>query len=180
MVWRQGSHLLSQSLSWCLTLLSFKEHVAGRLTCSLLTSWCHLLLHVQHYFTSTGELVQCYVHVHVSCLGGAPPQGPTPYPLIYHFWQERYPFHKPTGKWYLFHMSTLEICIPFNCCKCSVFWLWINHKTRLFYRPCHCHKVKPFLQTKVTDLPTFHIIKLVKSLPLHIHVHVAWKRHPFG
>ena len=73
--------------------------------------------------------------------GGAPPQGPTPYPLIYHFWQERYPFHKPTGKWYLFHMSTLEICIPFNCCKCSVFWLWINHKTRMFYWPCHYHKV---------------------------------------
>ena len=24
-------------------------------------------------------------------------------------------------KWYLFHMPSLELCNPFDCCKCNVF-----------------------------------------------------------
>ena len=42
----------------------------------------------------------------------APPWGPTHW-FIYHFWLKRYPFH----------------IIPFYCCKCTVFKIWINHKT---------------------------------------------------
>ena len=57
------------------------------------------------------------------CLyGEAPPQGPTTYPLTYHFSRKRYPFRIPSSdKWYSFHIPRLELCIPFNCCKCAVF-----------------------------------------------------------
>ena len=43
--------------------------------------------------------------------GEAPPRGPTTYPFMYHFSRKRYPFDIPS----------LELCIPFNCCKCTVF-----------------------------------------------------------
>ena len=49
---------------------------------------------------------------------------PTPYPFIYHFSRKRYPFHIPC----------LQLCIPFNCCKCIVFKIRFNHKTRTFSR----------------------------------------------
>ena len=40
----------------------------------------------------------------------------TPYPFIYHFWQKRHPFGIPS----------VELCILFNCCKCSLFQISIN------------------------------------------------------
>ena len=47
--------------------------------------------------------------------GEAPPRGPTPYPLIYHFSRKRYPFRIPSiDKRCPFHISCLELCIPFN------------------------------------------------------------------
>ena len=53
--------------------------------------------------------------------GKAPPQGPTPYPFIYHFLRKRYPFRtRSIDKWYFFHIPLLELCIPLNCCKCIV------------------------------------------------------------
>ena len=36
--------------------------------------------------------------------------------------------------WYPFHIPCLELCIPFNCCKCTVFELGINLKNRTFSR----------------------------------------------
>ena len=33
------------------------------------------------------------------------------------------------GKWHPFQIPSLELCITFSCCKCTVFKLWINHKT---------------------------------------------------
>ena len=30
------------------------------------------------------------------------------------------------------HLVCVDICIPFNCCKCTVFKLWKSHKTRTF------------------------------------------------
>ena len=52
----------------------------------------------------------------------APPRGPTPYPFLYHFSRKRYPFRITSiDKWYPFHIPCLEICIPFKCCKCTVF-----------------------------------------------------------
>ena len=39
-------------------------------------------------------------------------------PFIYHFWQKKYPFRKPsTDKFYHFHLPSLELCFPFNCCQ---------------------------------------------------------------
>ena len=40
----------------------------------------------------------------------------TPYTFIYHFWQKRHPFRIPS----------VELCITFNCCRCSLFQTWIN------------------------------------------------------
>ena len=34
--------------------------------------------------------------------------------------------------WYSFHIPSLELSIPFNCCKFTVFKIWISHKTRNF------------------------------------------------
>ena len=33
----------------------------------------------------------------------------------------------------LLHIPSLELSIPFHCCKCSVFKIWINNKTRNFF-----------------------------------------------
>ena len=52
----------------------------------------------------------------------APHRGPTPYPFIYHFSRKRYPFVYlllTNGTPFTYHC--LELCIPFNCCKCTVF-----------------------------------------------------------
>ena len=44
-----------------------------------------------------------------SILGEVPPQNPTSYPFIYHFWQKRYPFRIPSiDNWYAFHIPSLE------------------------------------------------------------------------
>ena len=38
------------------------------------------------------------------------------------FSRKSYPFRIPSiDKWYLFHIPCLELCIPFNCRKCTVF-----------------------------------------------------------
>ena len=53
---------------------------------------------------------------------GGSARGPTPYPFTYYFSRKRCPFRKPsTDKWYPFNIPYLELCIPFNCCKCAVF-----------------------------------------------------------
>ena len=54
------------------------------------------------------------------------------YPFLYHFWLRGYPFCIPfIDKWYPFHIPYLELCIPFlNCCKCTVFKIWMNHKNQ--------------------------------------------------
>ena len=50
-----------------------------------------------------------------------------PLTLLYAIsWQKRYPFF---WQWYPFHIPSLELCTPLNCCKCTVFKIWINHKT---------------------------------------------------
>ena len=120
------------------------------------------------------------------CLyGEAPPRGPTPYPFIslYHFSQKKYPFRTPSiDKWYPFHIPCLELCIPFNCCKCTVFYIGINHNNRTFSRLYKAIKFicKPFWALNrpkwQISLP-FYILHLVKSLPSHIPE--AWKKDPF-
>ena len=56
------------------------------------------------------------------CDGKAPPRGSTSYLFIYHFSRKSYPFCIPSiDKWYPFHINIpcLELCTPFNCCKCT-------------------------------------------------------------
>ena len=80
--------------------------------------------------------------------------------------------------------SLKKVPIPFYCCKCTVFQIWINHKNRKFvfstfsqpwnvsvgpFGPFHCPKWQIFLP--------FHILQLVKSLPFHIPD--SWKKDPF-
>ena len=57
-------------------------------------------------------------NMNVCMYGKAPPRGPTPFftkkvPLMHTFYK--------IDKWYPFHILCLELCIPFNCCKCTVF-----------------------------------------------------------
>ena len=54
-----------------------------------------------------------------------------PVPLSYTFYWQMVP---------LSHISSLEFCIPLNCCKCIVFKTWIDHKTRTYFRLFHNHK----------------------------------------
>ena len=39
-----------------------------------------------------------------------------------------------TNSWYPFHIPHLELCIPFNCCKCIVIYMGVNKKNRMFSR----------------------------------------------
>ena len=73
-------------------------------------------------------------------------------------------------------------CIHFNCCKCTVFLMWINHQTRKVSRLFYSQKVplwpfKVILQTEMKVLLPFHIRQLVKSPPFHKPK--GWKRYPF-
>ena len=103
----------------------------------------------------------------------AAPRGPAPYPFIFHFWHKRYPFHTPC----------LELCIPLNYCTCTVFKIWINHKTRpftqLFSQPCKASVVLfgIFYQPKWQFSLPLHILQQVKSHPSHTLK--AWKWYPF-
>ena len=60
--------------------------------------------------------------------GEAPPkfQPLIPFYILYYFWQ------KINGKMYFFHKHGLDLFFPFDCCKCTVFKIWINHKTLFF------------------------------------------------
>ena len=54
--------------------------------------------------------------------GEAPPLRLTFYPFTYHFCQKRFPSLIPfIDKWKPFHIPSLELCIPFNCRKYTVF-----------------------------------------------------------
>ena len=61
--------------------------------------------------------------------------GATPYPFMYHLSRKRSPFRIPfIDKWYSFHIPCLELCVPFNCCKCTIIYVIGNHKNRTFSR----------------------------------------------
>ena len=53
--------------------------------------------------------------------GKAPPQGPTPYPFIYHFLTQKVYLLLTNG---IFHIPSLEVCIPFNYC---IKYEWITN-----------------------------------------------------
>ena len=70
---------------------------------------CKLLQ--QHHALPPGEGVPNKV-----LYRAAPPRGPTPYPLKYHYDRKGSPFRLPSFDkiWYNpFHIPSLELCIPF-------------------------------------------------------------------
>ena len=120
--------------------------------------------------------------------GEAQPHGLTPYPFIPPFLTERYPFVYLllTNGTPLTYPPSLELCIPFNCCKYTVFEIWINHQTRTFsgllpdfYTAINA-SVSPvfgaFLQTELTDFP---ILSSTSNSGISFHKPSAWNRHPF-
>ena len=67
--------------------------------------------------------------------------------------------------WYPFHNPSLELCILLNCCKCTVFKIWINHKTRpftlLFSQLWYI--CKPFLGFLPTEMTVFPILSYTST-----------------
>ena len=76
-------------------------------------------------------------------MGSLCPEVQPPYPFIYLFDRKGlFPFCiLSIDKWYPLHVCSSELCTPFNCCKCTVFWIWINHKTRTSSWLFHSHKM---------------------------------------
>lgn len=60
-------------------------------------------------------------------------------PTRYTFWQKRYPIPN-TSHWLTGHIPSYTSCIPFKCCKLTVFLIWINDQTRIFL--CLFHSLK--------------------------------------
>ena len=74
--------------------------------------------------------------------GEAPARGPTPYPFISHFFTKKVPpFVYPLLTNGTLHIPCSELCIPFNCYKCTVFKEWLNLKARTFSRLLQSHKM---------------------------------------
>ena len=106
------------------------------------------------------------------------PWGPTTeLPFIYHFWQKRYPFRihvpKSDDKCHTFHLLSLELCIPLNCCECTVFKKWINQKTRKFFRFSHSHKMH------LLALSSLFTHRNSSTLSSYTSTSEACKRYPF-
>ena len=58
------------------------------------------------------------------------------------FDSKRSPFRiPPIDQWDPFHTPSLELFIPFNCCKWAVFKIRRSHKTRKFSRLFLSHKM---------------------------------------
>ena len=89
----------------------------------------------------------------------------------------RLPYRVPSiDKWYPFQIPSLELCITFSCCKCTVFKLWTNQKTRKLSRLFHSHKILLlallglFADQNDTDFPTLSYTSTTPEV---------WKRYPF-
>ena len=102
---------------------------------------------------------------------------PLSYPFIYHFWQKRYPFRihvpKSVDKCHTFHLLSLELCIPLNCCECTVFKKWINQKTTKFFRFSHSHKMH------LLALSSLFTHRNSSTLSSYTSSSEACKRYPF-
>ena len=70
-----------------------------------------------------------------------------------------------------FHIPGLELCIPFNCCKCSVFNYELITKPERFHdfltvMKCICHPFWAFLPTEMTNSPTLSYTWSLKKVLL--------------
>ena len=83
--------------------------------------------------------------------------------LLYTFWIEKVRIPLSNFVYLLarnpLHIHSLELCISFNCCKCSV--SWVKHKTTTFSRLFPSHKMHMFAlldlyfyRPEMTDFPT--------------------------
>ena len=111
--------------------------------------------------------------------GCAPRFKPLPFYISMHFWQNWYPFRIPsTDKWYCFNIPSLELCIPLNCYKCTVYKVLTNRN-----KLSHSHKINPSLALLGRFTPRWQI-----ALPFHIYFNwwdpFIYMRHkkgpPFG
>ena len=89
-------------------------------------------------------------------------------PFYIPLWQKRYPFRISSfDKWYPSHIPSLELCFPFNsvnCCKCTVFKIWINH------------------WQNQNIFPTFFkctLLGLLWQISLLFHILQWWNPYPF-
>ena len=87
------------------------------------------------------------------------------------------PYPVPSiDKWYPFQKPNLELCVTFSCCKCTVFKLWINRKTRKLSRLFHSHKILLlallglFTDQNDTDFSTLSCTSTIEILNPFIHL----------
>ena len=145
---------------------------------------------LQYFATCSAGYISSGVLVHVHLYIPAPPQQSfiqgssaprsnhwSSYPFIYHFWQKRYPFRihvpKSVDKCHTFHLLSLELCIPLNCCECTVFKKWINQKTTKFFRFSHSHKMH------LLALSSLFTHRNSSTLSSYTSSSEACKRYPF-
>ena len=73
-------------------------------------------------------------------------------------------------RWHPFQIHSLELFIPFNCCKCTV----INHKVRMFSRLFHSHKMNLLALsgffTEQNDRFPFPFIYFNQQKPYHSNI----------
>ena len=107
--------------------------------------------------------------------GAVLPQSSTPYSSFSHYLERKgTPFvHLVIDKWYPFRILTVELCIPFNCCKYTVSYEQIRKQEGfLDFFKAEKYVCKPFwafLQTDILQIfVPFHTLQLVKTLPFHI------------
>ena len=84
-----------------------------------------------------------------------------------------YPWVPSIDKWYPFQIPSLELCITFSCCQCTVFKLWINQKTRKLSGVftaiksfCYSALLGAFTERNETDFSTLSHTSTVKILTL--------------
>ena len=106
----------------------------------------------------------------------------SPLPFIYYLWQKRCSFRIPfTDKWYPFHIPKFFFFTSFNCYKCAVFKMWINHKTKKCSRLFYSHKIQLLILLSIfTDrfdrFPFPFIYSRTSEIP-HPLIPEAWKRY---
>ena len=117
--------------------------------------------------------------------GAVLPQSPTPYPSFSHYFGRKATsfVHLVIDKWYPFHILTVDLCIPFNCCKYTISYEPIRKQEGfLDFFKAEKYICKPFwafLQTDILQIfVPFHTLQLVKTLPFtYLN---SEKRTPFG
>ena len=93
------------------------------------------------------------------------------------------PFRIPfIDKWYTFSHAYqfLEVCMPYNCCKCTTFFNMNKSQnqnvSRIFTAiKCMCLSFWALTDRKDNFPIPFHKLQLVKSLPFYVPD--AWKRY---